>query len=413
MVRSIVATMAISLLVVGSGCASKDAKVAERLLAPTDFAQPRPVSEQVASASRPSNAESTVTAPLVTDNTTNQQSLLTPVAAALDTPVMVTGGPLRQLTGPHPVDAMVGQVNGQAIYAKAVIVKIHDQLLALGQNLSPNNFKQEAEKLIVGRLHSLVIERLSLGEAERDLTPQEQAYLTVLLQKHREELLRLWGLGSENRARVEIQRTTGLTLDETLDRKRQEIVVRRYTHQKYAPLIHVTRKDVMRYYYEHPEIYSPPTQQTLHLIRAKSNPCVRTITQQLDKGTSFIDIAHDSSLNAHNPNIGGLMKTTGDQPMKSAALNEAIAALNPGQHSGAVDVQKQTWWVYIDSVIRPPSRSLRDEQLNIENLLKAEQFHIYSRQYEEDLFESGSYTPLPKMLTRLLDIALTRYQRPK
>lgn len=412
MVKILVATMALRLLVMCGGCASDNTAAPQQLLTPANFAQPRPISEQADSAPRFPNAEPAAAAPLVTDNTTTKKLLLAPVSAAPNTSAMVAGESLQK-TGPYPVDAMVGQVNGQAIYAKTVFVEIHDQLRALSQNLPPDKFKQEAEKLIVGRVRSLVIERLSLGEAERNLKPQEQAYLVVFLQKHREELIRLWGMGSENRARVEIQRATGLTLDKTLDRKRQEIIVRQYTQQKYVPLIHVTRKDVMRYYYAHPEIYSPPTQKTIHLIRAKNPPCVKTISQQLEKGTSFVDIAHDSSLNAHNPNIGGLMKMTGDQPMKWAALNEAIASLHPGQHSSAINVQTQTWWVYVDSVVRPPSRSLRDEQLNIEDILRAEQFHLYSRQYEKDLFESGSYTSLPKMLTPLLEIALARYQKPK
>ncbi len=402
----------LAILLLAGGCAAGQDSQADRQLTPADFAKPGPEAEPVQAGAR-TDAETDFEQAADFTAEAEVEPEIEPQGAAENQPpaAAVAAAPplINEPAEPRIVDAMVGQVNGRAIYARTVFTEIDEQLRTLGQTLPPRQFNKQAQQLIQGRLRQIVFERLILGESERDLHPQEVVGVTMFLKKFREELLRLYGTGAEGRAQVEIVRQTGLTLDEAVEQKRQEIVVQRFLRLKFVPKINVTRKDIERYYREHLDEYNPPPRRSLRLICATSPAAAETIQRRLENGDPFTEIAHDPQLNANNPGKGGLIETT--TGVRLTELNEAIKSLEVGQYCDPIMIDGKVWCAYVESIEHRPGTPLREVQLKIETKLRAQQFRRYTQEYESELFETGSYNPLPQMAEKLIEVAVSRYQR--
>src|SRR5690606_31306012 len=164
----------LGLLAWGCGTPDKKAEGQRRKLTPADFAAApgtRAPSPQAQAAAAPN-------ATTVTD--------ASPVAEQPDTkpePQAVSPTTSGRFAPPAPLtaDAMVGQVNGRAIYASQVLAPIAPQLRSLGQSVSRAEFRRQADNLIRGELLRIITDALILGEAERDLTQQEHYGLLAML----------------------------------------------------------------------------------------------------------------------------------------------------------------------------------------------------------------------------------------
>ena len=307
------------------------------------------------------------------------------------------------------MDAMVGQVNGRAIYAATVLEPIHEQLGALGRSLPPSQFTDRARQIISATLDQLVTDALILGEAERELTEQQRMGLTMMVDRHREELLRRHGKGSPSLAEHQLLQETGRTLDQTLRDFRNQRVVQHYLQQRLLPRINVTRRDIERYYRDHHDEFNPQTQRVLRLIRVESEVEASQITRQLEAGTPFAEVAA-GKLNLYRPQEGGLMdQVVGDEPFSQPALNEALVSLKPGDYAGPFEMNGGQAFAYLESVHQPDTKTLQEAQLEIDRLLREQQFQRLSAQYRQRLFEEGSYNPIPQMTDDLLQIAVARY----
>ncbi len=115
------------------------------------------------------------------------QAVASPKVEAADSDAAAPAASADSASSPTPqpaykVAGMVGQVNGQAIYADDVFEPMHEQLRALGQSLSRQDFRQRAEVLIRGRLDQIMTDSLILGEAQRDLSERERQGLKRIMQ---------------------------------------------------------------------------------------------------------------------------------------------------------------------------------------------------------------------------------------
>ena len=226
----------------------------------------------------------------------------------------------------YPLDAMIRQVNGRAVYASTVLGNIDEQLRALGRDLPPRQFAQRARELIKGQLEQHVMDSLLLGEAMRDLSPGEQTGLQIMVQREREKLLRERGRGSLAVAEAAIREATGKSLEQTLEEFRQRVVLQRYLRQKLLPRINVTRRDIERYYTEHPEQFTPTATRDLRLIRVTTEADAFFVKQQLDDDRPFEELA-GSEMNTFKRSAGGEMAAAqGNEPFGDAPLNEAVAS---------------------------------------------------------------------------------------
>ncbi len=323
------------------------------------------------------------------------------------TPAMTTAQ-ARQLS----IDGMVGQVNGQAIYASRVFNPLGEQLARLGQTLPPAAFRKEAARPILATLEEIVFNNLILGEAERDLSSQEQAGLTTLLRTEREKLIRKWGAGSRIVADQTLREREGKTLDEKMVEIRQQVLVQRYLQQKLFPRINITRKDIERYYNDNLTRFQPEPTRRVRLIRADNATAAQQIETELAQGKPFADVAQ-LRINAYRREQGGLFseKIVGNEVFGIAPLNQAVLQLKAGEHSTRINVGQTGYWVFVETLELGQVRSLREAQTEIEELLRRQRFQQLLARYRSTLFARGSYNPIPQMAEALLEIAVNRYAR--
>lgn len=408
-------------LLVSTGCASKDKPVnnprSNTQLSPGDFASVGAQSEP----SQPGPLVQTMREVDAQRNTPAPQQAVqparpaSPAAPAASQPAEESASqsnaasPASAQSQDYAVAGMVGQVNGQPIYADHVFKPLEDQLAALGRRLPAGEFRRQATGLIAGRLNQIVTDALILGEAERDLSETERLGLKEVVKNRREELLRKHGGGSPAVAEAVLLQETGKGLAKTLQDYRQEVLVQRYLRQRLVPRINVSRRDIERYYRENHAQFNPPATRTLRLIRAADSDTASQITQQLEGGEAFADVA-GSKLNQFQPDRGGLMENApGDEVFGFPELNEALVTLKEGQFAGPIDTGGAQWFIYCQKLDRPGAQSLREAQRQIERTLWNQQFRTLSENYRQKLFEEGSYNSLVDMTDSLVDIAVSRY----
>lgn len=311
------------------------------------------------------------------------------------------------------LDAMVGQVNGKAIYAETVFEPIEPQLSALGRTLPPSVFKQRASELIIGQLQTLVTNALILGEAERDLSKQERYGLLAMLKSHREELLRQFGEGSASVADEISIRRTGKNVDEQITDFREQVLVGRYISNQIRTKINVSRKDIERYYDNHRDEYNPPPGRTIRLIMVRDAANADHLQKLLASGVSFDEVAK-SNTNLYRASQGGLMadRIVGDKFSGIDQLNLAMVKLNAGEHSSRIEAAGSYWWIKVETFDTGKGRSLDEVQLEIRRLLEGQQRNSLGTAFRRKLLDEGSYNPIDQMADKLIDIAMSRYSQP-
>lgn len=308
------------------------------------------------------------------------------------------------------VDAMVGQVNGRAVYASSVLEPVAEQMAALGKTMPRGVFRERAATLISSRLDQIVADALILGQAERDLNAQEQQGLAGMIAERRDELLRQYGRGSVSLANETMLEQTGKDLEQTLSEFRQKALVRRYLQQKLFPKLVVSRKDIERYYNDRPDEFNPKPGRTLRLIRVTDEAGANRVEQQLSQKKPFAEVAADRA-NLYRREQGGLMadKARGEKVFTQDELNAAMVSLAVGQSSQRIKIGNTSWWLYVEAIESGKARSLRDAQQEIEELLKKQRFQALTQRYRQKLFAEGSYNPIAEMTDSLVQVAISRY----
>ena len=254
----------------------------------------------------------------------------------------------------------------------------------------------------------IVADALILGEAERNLNEAQQSALRAHLSRYRASLLRQ-GLGSIELTEQMLQEKHGKSLDQMIEEERQRQVVRAYLQEKLFPKIHVSRKMVERYYQDNLDEFQPKPKRTVRLIRVIKEAEADRLGALLQQGVAFETVASDPA-NLYEPRKGGMWgEVTGDKPFRYDELNSAIGNLGPNERSPRIEAGNAYWWLYADEVELGESRTLQQAQLDIEQAMRETQFQRLTREYREELFETGSYNPLDEMTVRLVDIATSRY----
>jgi hypothetical protein len=315
-----------------------------------------------------------------------------------------------------PVDAMVGHINGEAVYADQIFdVNLIAQLESFGRRFDGDEFRDAAEGVIQSRLQGIIINKLILGEAERNLQEAQRRGVEGRIQAEREELLRFYGQGSLAKAKAEFRKERGKELDQYLTEFREELIIGSYIRSKVLPKIVVNQRDVERYYADNIDKYQQPDSRTIRLIRAIDEDASLAITDKLRKGRAFEKVAADADLNQYNPNNAGIFNSgnaiPGDKVIGVEQVNEALIKLKSGEHAGPITTGDATFFVQVVERTPGVEISLADAQIDIEQKLRAAQFEKYALRFRMDLLKRGSYSDPTEMGNKLLEIAYARYDR--
>jgi hypothetical protein len=315
-----------------------------------------------------------------------------------------------------PVDAMVGHINGEAVYADQVFdVNLVAQIESFGRRFAGEEFRTAAGSVIQDRLQGIIINKLILGEAERNLKDTQRRGIENRIQSEREELLRFYGQGSLAKAKAEFRKDRGMELDQHLTEFREQLVTGSYVRSKVMPKIVVNQRDVERYYADNIDKYQQPAQRVIRLIIAVDADAAIEIEQQLDKGRAFDKIAADPELNRYNPTIAGMFNSGNPVSVKAVtnqeSVNEAIVSLDGGKHAGPIQGGENTFFVQVVELTPGVKITLPQAQIKIEQILQTTQFEKHALRFRLGLLKRGSYSDPAEMGNKLLEIATARYDQ--
>lgn len=315
-----------------------------------------------------------------------------------------------------PIDAMVGHINGEAVYAEQVFdVNLIAQLESFGRRYNPEEFRQFSAGVIQDRLQGIIINKLILGEAERNLKENQRRGIEGRIQAEREELLRFYGQGSLAKAKAEFIKERGKDLEAHLVDFREELIIGSYIRSKVLPKIVVNQRDVERYYDDNIEKYQQPDARVIRLIIAADDAAVAELKQQLENGVAFEKLAGNAELNRYNPDNAGLYQggiaIPGKTVINQEPVNDALLPLAAGEYAGPIVSGKNTFFVEIIELTEGVKISLADAQIKIEQILRSTQFEDQALRFRLNLLKRGSYSDPAQMGKKLLDIAAARYDK--
>jgi peptidyl-prolyl cis-trans isomerase SurA len=307
----------------------------------------------------------------------------------------------------YAVDAMVGQINGKPVYASSVFEGAGTaQLRQLGRNNPPEKFRQQAAFLLGEKLREIVTNSLILAEAEASLTEQQQMGLYQALRKFRESVISESG-GSKYLAQRRIRRLHSMSLDQYVEEHRQKILTQRYLREKLYPRVHVTRREVERYYREHHDKFNPEGTVAVAVIYTDDPDRAGKVQAALNSGTSFQAAGRRAGVK-YRPRLE--YETDLDQFDEFPdEVDKHVRKLEVGEHTDGIATDKFHYFVKLVDVTRVGGRTLSDVYLQIEQRLRSREFDRLNRKYLQELLERGNYTPIERMMQALLKVAMNRY----
>jgi len=326
------------------------------------------------------------------------------------------------------IDELVGEVNGQPIFANEFLTRVSSRIAQIPVEFEremqrpPTDFewRREAGTIISGELSRIIRDELVSAESYRTLEVPEQN-LRRFLEAWRKNEISLRG-GSTVEADRTIQDELGLSTDELLELRGDEVVLQQYLNTFNAG-ISVSPRDIERYYHAHPEKYNPdPTVRFRWIwIEETDEEVVLRIGDELAETPperlreTFERLARDPA-NWFRPEQGGLQETTfkGELTdlvlLRDPTINAALVRLEPGEMAGPVEHDGYVSWVYLESV-RRVSQSLYDAQAEIEFTLRKEEFERRLDLEIQRLQERAGISDeqILDITMRLLDIAWDRF----
>ena len=316
--------------------------------------------------------------------------------------------PRLLLDGPRTLSAMIGQINGNPVYADDVLRDLADQLRVVAEREDTAGFQRQARQAITSAVRARLQDTLILGEAERALTDRERTAVRFQALNKRDELVRRFGLGSVARAERAILDETGFTLQETLRRFRESLVTGVYIQQNLNARVNVSKREIERYYQENLDSFQPPARRNLSVIMVADAAAADVLVRDLKAGASFEELAA-SPINLY-PDGGVLTAEVGDEPLRYPAWNAALADLEPGEWAGPLSGGRYPFFVCLVDVEQPPQQTLVEAQADIQRRLSEQQFLNLRARFLQRLEAEGSFDDPEEMVDRLVDVATARYK---
>lgn len=319
----------------------------------------------------------------------------------------------------EPIDALITHIAGEPMFASQILIENEGSLRSMASQTTPAEFRQRAFASLEGSVMQYVLNNLAVAEAQSTLTEREEQYIAGLMNYRKQELIRQYGEGSLIVAEARIQEVHGMSLNEFMRiNVRERRLVDMYLQKTLDPLVNVTRRDIERYYKEHPELFNPDPKFIVRRIRVGTEAEATEIKEQLDAGKPFEEVA-SNEINQTSPDQGGLW-SDGDPinpgVFRFTGLNDAYAGLDDNEWAGPLEEtlandRKRYWFVYVDDKIGGVSRPLVEAQDAIHNTLVDEQKRLYQARINQRLFRRASITnsDLRNYTAQIVEIAVARY----
>lgn len=312
------------------------------------------------------------------------------------------------------VNAMVGHINGEAVYADQIFdINLAAQLTSFGRRFDGDQFRRMAYPVIDERLRGIILDKLILGEAEVNLKEEQKLGIDRAVNLEFEELLRFYGQGSLSKTRAEFKKDRGVALDDHLVAYRENLITSFYMRSVIFPRISVSQTNIENYYENNKNKYNKPDRRVFRVIRVGDAQTADAVSNRLKRGEPFKRIAADEAVNTYNPQGAGIFNDgeplAGDKIFRIDSVNDALLALQADQHAGPFPAGEHHYFVQLIRFEPGVEVPLSEVQVQIAETLRLLEFDRQVRRVRQDLFEKGSFSDPIKMSRKLLEIADARF----
>lgn len=335
-----------------------------------------------------------------------------------------TAGDAKPTGGAALIDAKIGDINGQPIWAS----EFFDENLSArlranaakidGVKVTRREWLDETRKIIDERLQARIDNILMKDEGLAQLTPEmkSQGLSAVLNQWMENQKSR--NMGSAELANQAVRENQSQYYD-SLDKAAQEfenMVLIHLMTDKLDKSINVSAADIRRFYYANLEMFDPPPVAVFSMIvvgRDRRDDAAAA-RWALESGALFSDVA-SLRLNTYKPDQAGHypeIKFTGDYAKAdlfgAPAMAAAARGLAPGEWTGPFDDRGSLVFLRLDRIVKD-TVSLYDAQLAIDTMLRNTEFQARMRQRIDRLKSRSSLTDQGEMARRLMDFAEAKF----
>lgn len=323
---------------------------------------------------------------------------------------------------PRLVDSMVGDVNGNPIFAREFLAPMEGTLTARAREAQTEaEWRAFATQHIRVALDAQIANTLLREEALASLAPEKQQGLRYLLDNYRQTLISRRGGGSETRLQRKLEEQAGRTLSEELDLAREQILIEEVALGRLKDSTVISMADVRNFYERNYEKFNPPP--TAHLcaiqVSAGDAEAIERINLRLEAEEPFAQVAA-APYNFFQRDSGGrrvyeIHDSYESTPLFTGQgyeeLDRAARSLRVGQWAGPIPIGNYLWWVHLER-IEEVRFSFYDMQLFLEQYMSSVRQNEAKNRLIRQLQENASFTSQPEMVQRLVNIAAEWYWAP-
>lgn len=316
---------------------------------------------------------------------------------------------------PWPVDTLIGQVNGKAIYADQFLEGPSATLAQIGAGPDRARARQEIMRFVSARFEEEVNNRLIISEAESNIPPEAREGLFEFIRNLREEEVAKAG-GTLSATETTFQEQYGMTVEQYLERRKNMALAGDLIRRRIQPRAIVSWRDIERAYERAMDEYAPGATVTIGriLVMTRNNQAkIAEVTAQLEGGADFSEVARE--LGVEKDGVW-LEEKLGEKGLEGigALLPEyrsAIKDLPIGKASKPIVAGPAVMWLAILEIDRPVARSLYDPsvQIPLRSSLERQRLMQEEERYFQALRSRWISDDIDQMRARLVDVALRRY----
>jgi hypothetical protein len=238
--------------------------------------------------------------------------------------------------------------------------------------------------------------------------------LFATLERVREDLTSAAG-GSQSAVTRQVLDEEGQTVEEYLDYRQQQAMIRQVLHEEVAPHVQITWRDISREWERHKSEFNSPAVVTLGMIRISSEEPeeeIDLISKTFAAGASFETVATSLGLpnggrwDSFELGEGGMAEIDITDSIKSHIVN-----LEKGEIAGPIQLGSSQYWFSVLDFKKATTGTIWDPniQMNLRKFLYNRQTAIEENRFLERILAEGSFDEFNLMVDRILHVAVTRY----
>ncbi|MFA6132696.1 MAG: peptidyl-prolyl cis-trans isomerase [Phycisphaerae bacterium] len=344
-------------------------------------------------------------------------------------PAPTDKGELKVLGSPQVVTGAVIQVNRRFFSVDDILKSASFELTEIPHNLSEQEFRLRAAKIINDETRHQVSQALALPEAEKVFSDEQKKLIDKEIDETLQEMISR-SEGSKKKLESKLQ-SQGTTLAKVLEDQRRKLTVQYFLRMKFTASVNTNRLGLWEYYSRHQEEFTTPkrvqmqivsvplkaylapgatnpTEAELAAARVKAEAQIALAVKALHSGEDFGQVAEKYSVGPKGP-AKGLWQPLAEGSFREEAVEKVAFAQGGGQVSDIVDTPTGCYIVKTAAVEPASTTSFEDAQPKIEKILREQQLSKLYNEYYSALIAKATIVQSENFVSMTVDRAVERY----